>query len=202
MLLSAIQRFKIEQMALVPPIMIHMLSSQAECAKYDISSVRFIFSGAAPLGKETMEDLLKVWPKWNICQGYGKRVLVLIVFLMTDSAKASPRRLLSSHPPASWTSTLAPRVLSSPASRPSSSTPTGVKSPSTTSPVNSSSRARQSSWAISTTPRRLPRPLCTTKMGAGCAPATRFSSASHPRATSTLSLWTVSRNSSKSRYAH
>ncbi|KAJ4312663.1 hypothetical protein N0V84_009807 [Fusarium piperis] len=71
MLLSAIQRFKIEQMALVPPIMIHMLSSQTECAKYDISSVRFIFSGAAPLGKETMEDLWKVWPKWNICQGYG-----------------------------------------------------------------------------------------------------------------------------------
>ncbi|EEU47537.1 uncharacterized protein NECHADRAFT_59366 [Fusarium vanettenii 77-13-4] len=71
MLLSAIQRFKIEQMALVPPIMIHMLSSQAECAKYDISSVRFIFSGAAPLGKETMEDLWKVWPSWRICQGYG-----------------------------------------------------------------------------------------------------------------------------------
>lgn len=75
MLLSAIQRFKIQQMALVPPIMIHMLSSQAECAKYDMSSVRFIFSGAAPLGKETMEDLWKVWPKWNICQGYGKRTL-------------------------------------------------------------------------------------------------------------------------------
>ncbi|KAM0413600.1 hypothetical protein ACHAPT_013624 [Fusarium lateritium] len=71
MLLSAIQRFKIEQMALVPPILIHMLSSQDECAKYDISTIRFIFSGAAPLGKETMEDLWKVWPKWNICQGYG-----------------------------------------------------------------------------------------------------------------------------------
>ncbi|KAJ4259697.1 hypothetical protein NW762_007628 [Fusarium torreyae] len=70
-LLSAIQRFKIQQMALVPPILIQLLSSQAECAKYDLSTVRFIFSGAAPLGKETALDMNKVWPSWNICQGYG-----------------------------------------------------------------------------------------------------------------------------------
>ncbi|KAF4968303.1 hypothetical protein FSARC_4248 [Fusarium sarcochroum] len=70
-LLSAVQRFKIQQMALVPPVLIQFLSNQAECAKYDLSTVRFIFSGAAPLGKETALDLSKVWPSWNICQGYG-----------------------------------------------------------------------------------------------------------------------------------
>ena len=72
MLLSAIQRFKIQQMALVPPIFIQMMSNYAECQKYDLSSVRFIFSGAAPLGKETTLDLNKHWPSWHICQGYGK----------------------------------------------------------------------------------------------------------------------------------
>ncbi|RGP63269.1 putative phenylacetyl- ligase [Fusarium sporotrichioides] len=71
LLLSAIQRFKIQQMALVPPIFIQMMSSYAECQKYDLSTVRFIFSGAAPLGKETTLDLNKHWPSWRICQGYG-----------------------------------------------------------------------------------------------------------------------------------
>ncbi|KAF4974702.1 hypothetical protein FZEAL_8426 [Fusarium zealandicum] len=69
--LAAVQKFKIQQMALVPPILIQMLSSREECAKYDLSSVRFIFSGAAPLGKETMEDILQLYPSWRICQGYG-----------------------------------------------------------------------------------------------------------------------------------
>ncbi|CCT69828.1 probable phenylacetyl-CoA ligase [Fusarium fujikuroi] len=71
MFLATVQRFKIEQMALVPPIMVQMLSHKAECQKYDLSSVRFIFSGAAPLGKETISGLNEIWPKWNICQGYG-----------------------------------------------------------------------------------------------------------------------------------
>ncbi|KAF4470270.1 hypothetical protein FALBO_2816, partial [Fusarium albosuccineum] len=70
-LLSAIQKFGIMQMALVPPILIQMLGNQEECAKYDLSTVRFIFSGAAPLGKETALAVNKVWSKWNICQGYG-----------------------------------------------------------------------------------------------------------------------------------
>ncbi|KAM5346992.1 hypothetical protein ACJ41O_009997 [Fusarium nematophilum] len=70
-LLNAVQKFKIEQLALVPPILIQILSNQDECAKYDLSSVRFIFSGAAPLGKETMEDIWKIYPSWRICQGYG-----------------------------------------------------------------------------------------------------------------------------------
>lgn len=71
MFLATVQRYKIEQMALVPPIMVQMLSHKAECQKYDLSSVRFIFSGAAPLGKETIFGLNEIWPKWNICQGYG-----------------------------------------------------------------------------------------------------------------------------------
>ncbi|KAF5564450.1 hypothetical protein FNAPI_2158 [Fusarium napiforme] len=71
MFLATVQRFKIEQMALVPPIMVQMLSHKAECQKYDLSSVRFIFSGAAPLGKETISGLNEIWPSWNICQGYG-----------------------------------------------------------------------------------------------------------------------------------
>ena len=40
--------------------------------KYDLSSVTTIWTGAAPLGAETIEDVHQTWPKWLIRQGYGK----------------------------------------------------------------------------------------------------------------------------------
>jgi len=55
----------------VPPIIITMTKSQEAMKKFDLSCVRTIFTGAAPLGKETAEDLQKVYPKWVIRQGYG-----------------------------------------------------------------------------------------------------------------------------------
>ncbi|KAJ5512655.1 hypothetical protein N7463_002207 [Penicillium fimorum] len=69
--LKAIQNFKISSLFLVPPIIIHMLSSQDVCSKYDLSSVHSIFTGAAPLGMETAADFLKFYPNILIRQGYG-----------------------------------------------------------------------------------------------------------------------------------
>ncbi|KAH7185015.1 uncharacterized protein B0J16DRAFT_340773 [Fusarium flagelliforme] len=70
-LLAAIQKFRIQQLSVVPPIIVQLLSSQDKCRKYDLSSVRLIFSGAAPLGSETIQKLLELYPKWRISQGYG-----------------------------------------------------------------------------------------------------------------------------------
>ncbi|KAJ5665016.1 Acyl-CoA ligase inpC [Penicillium maclennaniae] len=69
--LTAIQKFKISCLMLVPPIIINMLRLQDECSKYDLSSVKSLFTGAAPLGMETAADFLKVYPKVLIRQGYG-----------------------------------------------------------------------------------------------------------------------------------
>lgn len=63
--------YKINTLYLVPPIIIAMIKTQSSCSKYDLSSVRTIFTGAAPLGKETAEDLSKLYPHWIIRQGYG-----------------------------------------------------------------------------------------------------------------------------------
>lgn len=49
-----------------------MLRMQDECSKYDLSSVKTLFTGAAPLGMETAADFLKVYPDVLIRQGYGK----------------------------------------------------------------------------------------------------------------------------------
>ncbi|CAM1502211.1 Fc.00g041950.m01.CDS01 [Cosmosporella sp. VM-42] len=77
--LSAIQKFRIEQVHLVPPILVQMLSCRKECAKYDLSSIRFVYTGAAPLGGETVDALLKVFPNWHIGQGYGMTETATVV---------------------------------------------------------------------------------------------------------------------------
>jgi acyl-CoA synthetase (AMP-forming)/AMP-acid ligase II len=56
----------------VPPVVITMLNSPGECSKYDLSSVKSLYTGAAPLGSETANDLLKLYPDWKIRQAYGE----------------------------------------------------------------------------------------------------------------------------------
>ncbi|KAL2161355.1 hypothetical protein VTH06DRAFT_8577 [Thermothelomyces fergusii] len=69
--LRAIERFKINHLLLVPPIIVRMLSSKDLLKKYDLSSVRMVFTGAAPLGKETAEEVVRLYPNWRLGQGYG-----------------------------------------------------------------------------------------------------------------------------------
>ena len=49
-----------------------MIKNKPLLDKYDLSSVRSLFTGAAPLGLETAEQLYEQYPKWFIRQGYGK----------------------------------------------------------------------------------------------------------------------------------
>ena len=51
-----------------------MVNNKPLLDKFDLSSVTSIFTGAAPLGAETAEDLQKQQPKWLIRQGYGKQL--------------------------------------------------------------------------------------------------------------------------------
>lgn len=48
-----------------------MTRSPDECKKYNLDSVRVVFCGAAPLGEETIQDMVKLFPKWRVVQGYG-----------------------------------------------------------------------------------------------------------------------------------
>ena len=52
----------------VPPIIISLLRNRDICAEYDISSVRYLFTGAAPLGAETHEDMSKAFPGLKVGQ--------------------------------------------------------------------------------------------------------------------------------------
>ena len=70
-LLQSIQDYKIQMLYLVPPMIIHLTKEAKTCKQYDLSSVRSAFTGAAPLGKETADQLLAMFPKWAVRQGYG-----------------------------------------------------------------------------------------------------------------------------------
>ncbi|KAK5135564.1 hypothetical protein LTR08_005044 [Meristemomyces frigidus] len=70
-LLKTIQDYKIQMLYLVPPMIIHMTKQKDTCKQYDLSSVRALFTGAAPLGKETADELLTMHPNWSVEQGYG-----------------------------------------------------------------------------------------------------------------------------------
>ncbi|KAK2018282.1 AMP-binding enzyme [Colletotrichum eremochloae] len=69
--LEAVQRFRINCLPVVPPIIIQVIRNPELCNKYDLTCVRFVYTGAAPLGAETVEDLKKQYPKWHVGQGYG-----------------------------------------------------------------------------------------------------------------------------------
>jgi acyl-CoA synthetase (AMP-forming)/AMP-acid ligase II len=69
--LTSIARFRINILYIVPPIIIAMVKNQQLLSKFDLSSVRCIFTGAAPLGKETAEELAGQYPNWKVRQGYG-----------------------------------------------------------------------------------------------------------------------------------
>lgn len=69
--LNSIQKYKINTLYIVPPIIIQMVKQKDLCSKYDLRSVRAIFTGAAPLGPETAEELSQQYPEWRVRQGYG-----------------------------------------------------------------------------------------------------------------------------------
>lgn len=73
-MLEHIQRFQITELMLVPPILVAMTKSpEARMGKYDLSSVRKVGVGAAPLSRGVCEKLEKLWPEGqvNVKQGWG-----------------------------------------------------------------------------------------------------------------------------------
>jgi len=69
-MLSYVEKYKITDLNLVPPIAVAMAKHPA-AKQCDLSSVRYIGSGAAPLGAEVSKEVEQLWPKgtMNLKQG-------------------------------------------------------------------------------------------------------------------------------------
>ena len=83
--LKCIARFRIHELFVVPPIVIMMAKNSETCREYDLSSVKFLYTGAAPLGKEIVEDLQLEYPDWTVCQAYGLTESSTVISSMSRS---------------------------------------------------------------------------------------------------------------------
>ncbi|KAG2407614.1 hypothetical protein LR48_Vigan627s006400 [Vigna angularis] len=69
-LLELIQKYRVTVASFVPPIVLALVKS-GEAHRYDLSSVRAVVTGAAPLGKELQEAVESRLPHATFGQGYG-----------------------------------------------------------------------------------------------------------------------------------
>src|SRR5713101_8207525 len=67
--LTAVQKYRVSILPLVPPIVLGMVKHPA-VGQFDLSSVRLVFSGAAPLGEEIAKEL-STKLGCPVVQGYG-----------------------------------------------------------------------------------------------------------------------------------
>jgi 4-coumarate--CoA ligase len=69
--LELIQKFKVTIGPFVPPIVLTIAKNEEIVDKYDLSSIRTVMSGAAPLGKELEDTVRAKFPNAKLGQGYG-----------------------------------------------------------------------------------------------------------------------------------
>lgn len=79
-LLGLIEKYKISIAPVVPPIVL-AISKSKETDKYDLSSIRVLKSGGAPLGKELEDSVRDKFPKARLGQ-----VSIYYVFIITFSS--------------------------------------------------------------------------------------------------------------------
>ncbi|KAK9691176.1 hypothetical protein RND81_09G181400 [Saponaria officinalis] len=70
MMLKGVEKYRVTHLWIVPPIVL-ALAKNSIVKKYDLSSLKQICCGAAPLGKELMIECSKNVPNARIMQGYG-----------------------------------------------------------------------------------------------------------------------------------
>jgi 4-coumarate--CoA ligase len=71
LMLEVIQRFKMKELLLVPPILIRLVRDPV-VQQYDTSSILRFSSGAAPLSPEVIELLAQKFPKTAVGKPYGQ----------------------------------------------------------------------------------------------------------------------------------
>jgi acyl-CoA synthetase (AMP-forming)/AMP-acid ligase II len=81
--LKCIVLFKVFELFVVPPIVITMMKNLEVCKAHDLSSVKFVYNGAALLGKEMMRDLQIAYPEWAVRQAYGLTEATSVVSAMS-----------------------------------------------------------------------------------------------------------------------
>lgn len=71
-MLAAVEKYRATTLVLAPPVLV-VMTNEADVikAKYDLSSLRTVTCGGAPLSKEVTEGFLKKYPTLNVLQAYA-----------------------------------------------------------------------------------------------------------------------------------
>ncbi|KAL0369618.1 UNVERIFIED_CONTAM: 4-coumarate--CoA ligase-like 7 [Sesamum angustifolium] len=88
MILKTVEKYRITHMWVVPPIILGLAKSSM-VKKSNLSSLKQIGSGAAPLGRELMQECAKNFPQAVVVQGYGMTETCGIVSI--ENPYAGPR---------------------------------------------------------------------------------------------------------------
>ncbi|XP_048001968.1 4-coumarate--CoA ligase 1-like [Leguminivora glycinivorella] len=80
--LKCIEKYKVTRLSVVPPVLVAIVKYPN---KYDLSTVEIVYSGAAPLTKETADAVRDKFPNVkSVLQGYGMTETSLAVTKCTD----------------------------------------------------------------------------------------------------------------------
>uniref|UniRef100_A0A803P8C0 Uncharacterized protein n=1 Tax=Cannabis sativa TaxID=3483 RepID=A0A803P8C0_CANSA len=69
-MLRAVEKYRVTYMPVSPPLVVALVNSEL-AKKYDLSSLRLLGCGGAPLGEETIKSFNAKYPNVEITQGYG-----------------------------------------------------------------------------------------------------------------------------------
>ncbi|KAL0903320.1 hypothetical protein M5K25_027691 [Dendrobium thyrsiflorum] len=85
-LMELVEKYRVTVAPFVPPIVVEMAKSEA-VDSYDMSSVRMVMSGAAPMGKELQDTLTAKLPNAKLGQGYGMTEVGSVISMSLAFAK-------------------------------------------------------------------------------------------------------------------
>lgn len=86
--LRAIEKYSINTLYLVPPIVISMINNFPVLRRFNLTSVKRVWVGAAPLAPEVTSALRAEYPDWAVTLGYGMTETCVVV------ASGTPRDLV------------------------------------------------------------------------------------------------------------
>lgn len=84
--LESIKRHKVTHLLVVPPMVV-LLCKHPATKNYDLSRIRLLFSGAAPLSAELTDSVVKLLPNAFVGQGYGMTETSTGISMMTPTQK-------------------------------------------------------------------------------------------------------------------
>ncbi|CAK8541923.1 unnamed protein product [Lathyrus sativus] len=69
--LATMEKFRVTHLSIAPPVMVELVKWRQVVGRYDLSPLKRLACGAAPLEKDVMKECAKILPQNKIVQGYG-----------------------------------------------------------------------------------------------------------------------------------